>query len=106
MSALGTLLHAAYVAGNLRQEASQRGQGLHQAPHLLEELQEGWPFHRGEVWGLVDSPLLPEITQAGDHAPAGQARVARKFSVAQVSKPIQWSDWRLGEWGLCWGKMG
>ena len=59
----------------------------------MEDLQEGRPLDGGEIWGLEDCPLLPEITQAGGHSAAGQA----KFSVAQVPKPIQRSENYAGE---------
>lgn len=57
-------------------------------------ISEGVTFRWGK--NLRTGRLIPfslKSSQAG-HSPAGQAKMAGTFT---VSKPTQWSDWRLRE---------
>ena len=67
----------------------------------MEEFQEGWPLEGGEIWGCGISAFSLKSPQAAGYSPEGQAMMAGKFPVTQVSKPSQGSDWRLSEEGLC-----
>lgn len=67
----------------------------------MEEFQEAWLLEGGEILGGGVPPFSLKSPQAAGYAPEGQAKMAGKFPMTQVSKPSQWSDWRLSEKGLC-----